>query len=299
MRILIILMEITVAILVYKLIIYRLMNKTDMKSIAIIKKNDFLDKIISRKMFEKTKYNFIKLNIPFNVVSLTICLVIGLIVNNLIYFAALGLFKIKSVAFIISFPFIFVLFFIINYLADRRQKQLEEVMNDFFIQLKGTLNVNNDCIEAFRRIQNTILEPFRTYVIHMLKEINSGVIPEEALLKFSKKVGIKKFSFYINNLRYANIYGGDTVKLTNESQRLFADILKQKRKREKETNSICIVLYILILIDLFIYFNFIMGSLEYVNLMRSNNIGNLLINLNFLSIWLVFFIVQKIKKLEF
>ena len=232
MKILILVSELIISYLVYKLIKSKFVNKEEIKSIAL-RNNTFFEKIISKKIFEKMRYQFMKINIPFNVFAVGTCVLTGIGINNIIYFFALRVFKIKSVALIIAFPFIFIVFFIINYLADRKQKQLEEVMNDFFIQLKGTFNINNDCIEAFRRIQNTVLEPFRTYVIHMLKEINSGVIPEDALLRFSKKVGITKFSFYINNLRYANIYGGDTVKLTNEPQILFAEILKQKKKREK------------------------------------------------------------------
>ena len=169
MKIVIFLIEILIAFLFYKLVEYKCINKEESKAVIAITNTSFLEKIINKKIFEKIKYNFIKLNIPFNVFSVGINLFVGILLSNIMYFLALKVFKIKSVALIIAFPFIFIMFFIINYLADRKQRQLEEVMNDFFIQLKGTFNINNDCIEAFRRIQNTVLEPFRTYIIYMLK----------------------------------------------------------------------------------------------------------------------------------
>ena len=79
---------------------------------------------------------------------------------------------------------------------------------------------------------------------------------------------------------------------------MIVDLLKQKKKRKKETNSICTALYMLIGIDLLIYFNFIISNASYLKLMTYSSIGNAIINLNFISIWVVVLLSYFVKKLD-
>jgi Flp pilus assembly protein TadB len=208
------------------------------------------------------------------------------------------IFKITSVAIILSVPFVFSGVLVIQYFADKKQEKLEEVMNDFFIQFRGEIKVNNDIISAFKKIQNTCLPPFNEYINKMMIEIKAGEIPEEALKRFADKVDINKFNLYINNLKYCNTYGGNVETLTIETQKMIEDLLKQKKKRKKETNSICTALYMLIGIDLLIYFNFIISNASYLKLMTNSSIGNAIINLNFISIWVVVLLSYFVKKLD-
>lgn len=269
------------------------------KIINSVESNELLNEVLNKKFLHKTKMNFSKLGIRFTIYTVFLSLIVGIVISIVIYHISVIIFKIKSVAFILAFPAIFIAFVIISYFANKKQDRLENVMNDFFIQLKGAIKINPDITEAFRRIQDTCLEPFKEYVKSFLNEVNAGEIPEKALYKFASKVDINRFTLYINNLRYCSIYGGDIENLTNETQKLMSDIIGQKKKRKKETQSICMVLYILIGIDLIIYFNFALGNAEYLNLMRDTNIGNFIVNLNFLSIWLVIWFASLVKKLDF
>jgi len=264
-----------------------------------IEANELLKEALNKRFLHKTKINFIKLGIKFNPYTVFFSFLIGLIMSIIAYCVCVEIFKIKSVAFILSFPIVFVVFAVISYLANRKQDKLESVMNDFFIQLKGAIKINPDITEAFRRIQDSCLEPFGEYVKAFLNEVNAGEIPENALYKFANKVDIKRFTLYINNLKYCSVYGGDVETLTRETQKLISEILIQKKKRRKETQSICMVLYILIAIDLVIYFNFALGNGDYLNLMRDSDVGNFIVNLNFLSIWLVIWFAGLVKKLDF
>jgi Flp pilus assembly protein TadB len=300
MNIILFLFKGIIAVLAFFLIRSLIISK-NLKTTAVvnIEKNKFLNNMINRKIFSKIKSDFMKLGIVFNPIILAAFILVGFFVASVVYSISLKIFEIKSVAVIIAIPFTLAGFFIVRAISIKKQERLEMVMNDFFIQLKGALRVNSDIIEAFRKIQSNVLSPFGVYLTQMLKEINAGVIPEEALIKFAHKVDIKKFSFYINNLRYASIYGGDVISLTVETQKSISDILKQKRKRQKETKSICTVLYILILIDLFIYFAFIVKDPNYLSLMRNNSIGNLVLTINFLSIWLIIWFSNIMRNLDF
>lgn len=254
-------------------------------------------KLMKNKLFKQVKINCCKLGVNLRGIEI-IVLGFGIIVAFLMLGVFKLIFKINSVAVILAIPFILSGFLIIQYLADKKQDKLEEVMNDFFIQFRGEIKVNNDIILAFKKIQNTCLPPFNEYINKMIIEINAGEIPEVALKRFAEKVDINKFDLYVNNLKYCNTYGGNVELLTIETQKMIEELLKQKKKRKKETNSICMVLYMLIGIDLLIYFGLIVSNSSYVKIMTSNSIGNMIINLNFISIWIVMGLSYFVKKLD-
>lgn len=254
-------------------------------------------KILKNKMFKQLKLNCYKLGIDLPGIEILV-LIFGIISSIIVFGIFKSLFKINSVAIILAVPFVFSGMLIIQYFADKKQEKLEEVMNDFFIQFRGEIKVNNDIISAFKKIQNTCLSPFNEYINKMMVEIKAGEIPEEALNRFADKVDINKFQLYINNLKYCNTYGGNVESLTIETQKMIEELLKQKKKRRKETNSICTALYMLVGIDLLIYFNLIICNASYLKLMTNSAIGNVIVNLNFISIWIVLGLSYFVKSLD-
>lgn len=249
--------------------------------------------------FRKYEVPFRRLNIPFNFFSITFLLAVGGICAKLIYFIAQEAFGLSSVAYIVAMPFIFSGFALVSFFAERKKVMIENGLNDFLIQLKSVLRVNNEVIEALRRIQNNVMEPFKSYVKQMLNEINSGKLPEQALRDFAARVGIEKFSLYVEHLRFCHIYGGDALELTTRTQEVISAVLKEKKKRNRETNDVCNVLYILILIDLFMYKSFLMGNMYYFRVMTKSFVGMLMINMNFISIWVMVLLSKFIRKLDY
>ena len=163
----------------------------------------------------------------------------------------------------------------------------------------SALKVNSDIVEALRRIQNNVLDPFSEYTKQLLNEINAGKLPEIALENFAHKIDIEKFSFYINNLRYCHIYGGNITLLTEKTQEIINEAIKQKKKRNKETKSACIVLYILIVIDFYMYFTFINSNVYYLSLINETLVGQMIVNINFVCVWVMIWLSRVIKNLDY
>lgn len=295
-----------ISLLVGYFVLEKLFYTSQINNSLVILKKDKIKILIKQfilysqnkfKILKKFKINCNKLGI--NILGIeVIALLVGTVLAMLLYGVFYLLFKIKSVAFILAIPFIFFCFALIEYLANRKQDKLEEIMNDFFIQFRGEIKVNNDVVSAFKKIKNTCLPPFDEYINRMMIEINAGEIPEEALKRFADKIDIEKFSLYINNLKYCSVYGGNVEKLTSETQKMIEDLLKQKKKRKKETNSVCMSLYMLIGLDLLIYFNFIANNHNYINMMRNTLVGNTIVNINFISIWLIVGLAYYVRKLD-
>ncbi len=251
------------------------------------------------KNISKIEKYFKKLSIPFNIATLSIVLGIGIVSFLIVLFITMKVFTLNSVRYIISIPFLFSGIIVLELFAEYKQERMEDGLSDFFIQLKSALKVNPEIIEALRRIQNNVLEPFSTYTKQMLNEINAGKLPEDALESFAHKIGIEKFSLYINNVRYCHIYGGNITLLTEKTQEVIAEAIKQKKKRNKETKSACTVLYVLIIIDFYMYFSFIASNQYYLDLMSKTFIGQTIVNINFICVWIMIWLSKTIKKLDY
>ena len=300
MKILLLLIKITGCVFFTKYICAKTRSKDTSVLQGLITNNTItIKKIFSPTQLSNIEISFKKFNIPYNTASLFLILVCGILISLTTFFICIKIFPIISLSLIVSIPMIFLPVWIINFIAKLEQNKLETELSDFFIQLKSSLSVNSDIIDALRRIQNCVLEPFSGYTRQLLNEINAGKLPDKALECFAQKINIKKFSMYINNVRYCHIYGGDISYLTEKTQKVISEAIKQKRKREKETNSICIVLYMLIAIDLYMYFYFIAKTPEYLNIMIESFIGQIILNLNFLSLWGVVWLSTLVKKMEY
>jgi len=300
MEILIFITKFTIAFLIGYVIFYMLEIKdTSGLDGIIIKNKAIINKVFSPSQLHDIEVSFKKLNIHYNTISVFILVGIGGIIGLIVFFICEQFFPLTSMSAIIAIPLIMVPIWIIKYIANKEHDKLEVGLNDFFIQLKTALKINSDIIEALRRIQNIVLEPFSTYTRQLLTEINAGVMPEKALESFAQKINMKKFSLYINNVRYCHIYGGDIDSLTEKTQIILAETIKQKKKRVKETKSICTVLYILIFIDVYMYFFFINGNQYYLNTMVNSIIGKLILNINFVSIWGIIWLSKVVRKLDY
>lgn len=255
--------------------------------------------IKNKKSLKKIRYMFSKLNIPFNFYTVIVFISCGIAIFTGAFIICKKIFPTDTIAIILSVPLLFIPYFILKTFEEKRQRTLENGLNDFLIQLKTALKVNSDIVEALRRIQNSALSPFKEYTKQLLTEINAGKDPDIALRLFAEKININKFTLYIDNVRYCNIYGGDIAGLTLKTQEMINSAIKQKIKRDKDTKSGCIVLYILIGIDIFIYFSFVASNKYYLDIMANSLVGNIILNMNFISIWILVWLSKKIKELVY
>lgn len=273
-------------------------NILDKIGVMELQKNKFLSNLLSKNIFVKLRNDVERIGIVKSIGFIGILASISILIIPVGYRLCLELFKIKPVALIIAVHLSFLPFVIVKELARIKQNKTEEILVHFLIQLASSLKINNDIVEAFRSIQNICMEPIKSYVRHFLIEINSGVSVDKALYKLSNRVNIKRFSIYVNNLKYCSLYGGDTEGLTKNTAKLIDDLIKERKKREKETKSACIILYGLIALDLIIYFNMIVSNGNYIVIMRENFIGQLIVNINFISICLLIWMSFFVKKLD-
>lgn len=208
-------------------------------------------------------------------------------------------FKVVSVSLMMAVPGFFIPITVLSFMAQKKEADIERVLGNFILQLKNNTKIHNDIIEAFRAVQDSCIEPLRTFTGRFLAEVNSGISVEEALQNFKDKVDINRFKLFLTNIEYCYTYGGDFTELLDKTQKLISEIQREKKHRTRETRSARLVLFILIGLDLFLYFNFIKVEPEYMNIMRTTFFGQMILNFNFISIWFLLWLSYSVKKLDY
>lgn len=220
----------------------------------------------------------------------------GIICSTFCYAIALKIFEVPFLSFIISAPTIFTPIIILKIIADYNDDKIEKIIPNFLLQLKNYTQINNDIIYAIK--ESKTIEPLQSYINKFLIEINSGIKFENAIDNLNEKIKIKELENLFSNIKNCYISGGSFTELINKSYYMLSVIQKEKLARKEETKGARIVLIILVLLDLIVYISFIGNNNENYIIMQKSVIGNLILYWNFISMWLLVFLAQKVKEVD-
>ena len=259
------------------------------KKVKLLSKLNILHKI--NILIEKAG---LQRGILLNPITIILLCIVTFIICYLLVFNS---FKIIFLSMIISAPSLIFPIFILSAISEMKNKKIENVMLNFLLQLKNYTKINNDIIYAFKEVKT--IEPLQGYVKKFLIEINSGIKFEKAIENIKEKISFKKFKDVFTNMQYCYLHGGDFANLISKNYKMLSEVQKEKTAREQETMSARIVLIILIILDLFIYFTFIKNNNENYLIMTGTFFGNFILYWNFISIWLLMFLIYKVKKLDY
>lgn len=212
------------------------------------------------------------------------------------YIISLKIFEATLLSGIIALPFSFTPILILKIIADFNDERIEKIVPNFLLQLKNYTQINNDIIYALKETKT--IEPLQSYVNKFLLEIHNGIKFENAIDNLNEKVRIKELEKLFNNIKSCYISGGSFSELINKSYYMITAIQKEKTARKEETKSARMVLIILVLLDLLVYFTFINNDRENYMIMQKSLIGNLILYWNFISMWFLLFLSQKVKQID-
>lgn len=234
-----------------------------------------------------------KQGIIINPISL---IFIGAIVSMLLYIVALEIFEESFLSFIIAMPTLFLPIILLKIIADHNDEKIEKIIPNFLLQLKNYTQINNDIVYAIKEAKT--IEPLQSYINKFLIEINSGIKFEIAMDNLNEKIKIKELENFFSNIKNCYISGGSFAELINKSYYMLSIIQKEKQARKEETKGARMVLIILVMLDLIVYFSFIGNNKENYMIMQRSVIGNLILYWNFISMWLLMILAQKVKEID-
>lgn len=264
----------------------------------------YYDKNKKVKLTEKINY-FRKVGILIDrcgferniLISPITILLLGIVCVILSYMVVFNFFKIMLLALIISIPTFYLPTFVLEYIADFKEEKIEKVFLNFLLQLKNHTKINNDIVSAMQEVKT--IEPLQGFIKKFLIEISSGVKFENAINNFKEKINIKQIKSFLENLKHCYLYGGDFSKLIDKNYEMISDIQSEKSKRITETKSARIVLFILIGMDLLVYMSFVKSNAENYAIMQKTIAGNIILYWNFISMWILVWLSNMVKKLDY
>lgn len=212
------------------------------------------------------------------------------------YFIALKIFRQTLLSCIISAPTFLLPIIILKIISEYNDEKIEKIIPNFLLQLKNYTQISNDIVYAFKEVET--IQPLQTYLNSFLIEVNSGVNFENAIDNLNEKIRIKELENLFNNIKKCYISGGSFVNLINKSYYMISVIQKEKMQRKEETKGARMVLFILIALDLVVYFTYINSNKENYIIMQKSFFGNMILYWNFISMWLLIFLAQKVKEID-
>ena len=228
---------------------------------------------------------------PFTVIlSSIVCFIVC-------YVVAYNFFKIIMLSLIISTPSLLIPIIILNMIASYKMEKIENIFLNFLLQLKNYTKINNDIVFAMGEVQT--IEPLQSYINTFIVELNNGIKFEKAIENFKNKLDIESFKTFLSNIEHCYLYGGSFTELIDRSYNMINEIQKEKNLRKQETKSARLVLFILIFLNIFVYITNIKNNYENYLIMQKTFIGNLILYWNFISIWLLVLLANKVKKLDY
>lgn len=214
------------------------------------------------------------------------------------YLLLINILKLRIATLILCLTISFIPIFLLLVLSDIYEEKLEKNLITYIIQLKNQVRTYNDIILAFKHTASYAGKPLETYIKIFIFEVNNGINVSQAFENLKNKVNIDRFKQLITNLESCYINGGSFYDLLDKTQNVFMKVYREKVNRNEQTMSARIVLIILITMSLFVYFNFINSNTENYNIMVNDFIGRIIIYWNFISIWIMVFLIIYVKKVD-
>ena len=122
---------------------------------------------------------------------------------------------------------------------------------------------------------------------------------EVAIEHLKEKIPVLKFREFFSNLQYCYVFGGNFSTLIDKSYQTINDLQNEKNKRKQETKGARIVLFILMLFNVFVYVRFVKNDYDNYMLMRNSFMGRGILYWNFISMWFLIYLSEKVKKLDY
>lgn len=313
--------------MIIKIILLIMLNIFSYLVIKILYEKKWHNKIKERLLVENEKYiqkmvyrkNKKYINEKYNIFDKIYGLLIktGLTENNMLwwlipetiilfcfillllsYCILINILKLKIATLIFSLSISFIPIFALLVFADVYEEKLEKNLITYIIQLKNQVRTYNDIILAFKNTARYAGKPLEIYIKIFVFEVNNGINISQAFENLRNKVNVDRFKQLIINLESCYINGGSFYDLLEKTQKIFLKVYKERVNRNEQTMSARIVLIILIFMSLFVYFSFINSNSVNYNIMVNDIIGRIIIYWNFISIWIMVFLIIYVKKVD-
>ncbi len=301
MKILINLIGIVIVSYILEYLFTFLVNYRKYKNIVFDLRSEAMYKIKELSYIKKLSYILNEANICLKIKNVNIISTITILFLSTVAFIATFILTYKYLNMFISsiilssFAF-FLPYYIIKYFSYCKKNKIIKMFPNYIISLKSYTDVNNDIIEAFKRVN--VEEPLNTYIERFNISLQKGVKIYDAFETLKRNINIKKINQFITLLQFCYIYGGNFGNLLDKFSKIQMKTNLQRETEKQKIFSSKLVLIVLIILNMYILFGFILTNNEYYDILVKTFIGNLILNINLLSYIFIFYMYTKLNSME-
>lgn len=297
-KILLVLISLVSISIIYILIFLLIENINSKRYIEKIKSINLKEKISSISKIQKIKLNFIEsCKISYNkVISPSIVVILSLFLSIVSFFIFYKLLNIYSSSIIVAIYAFFIPIIVLKYVKSHNKEKLFKEFPIYLSSLKNYTKTQNDIISAFKNCNST--REIKPYIDNFLYQVENGIKVYDAFEDMKLSINIDKISEFITLLEYCYLNGGNFTSLIDKYAGILMKINTQNEEQKEKELSTKIVLVVLIAIDVYMLFGFVYSNVLYKDIMVNTFLGNLIVNLNILSYFIMFLVFSKFKKME-
>lgn len=202
---------------------------------------------IELNLIEKSN---VKRYIPFsNFYTLLICCFI-IFITSFKYIYRMLLFVPSTI--ILSTLISLIPIFILDLAGKYNSEKVRRKLAEFISALNRWCSVKEDIFYAFEKcIDSGIGEPLNTFIRDMIIQVNSGVLPMDALGILQMKVDNSQFKDFILNIKQNIKHRGDIKKLLDNLEEQFYKIEEEYNRRKISTYRDRMTIYFIMFLVLF------------------------------------------------
>jgi Flp pilus assembly protein TadB len=231
-----------------------------------------------------------------NIISTLTILILSIVSSIIIFILTYNFLHLFLSSVILSSFTFFIPYFVIKYFLYCKRNKIIKMFPNFIISLKNYTDVNNDIIEAFKRVNAE--EPLNLYIEKFNISLQKGVKIYDAFETLKKSINIERINQFITLLQFCYMYGGNFGNLLDKFSKIQMKTNLQRESEKQKIFSSKLVLVILIILNMYILLGFVLTNNEYYNILVKTFVGNLILNTNILSYIFIFYMYIKLNSME-
>lgn len=223
-------------------------------------------------------------------------IIISLVFSLVIFIISFIYLKIFSSALILSIYSFFIPYLLLKNIYQEYKNKINNIFPSYIISLKNYTQVKNDIVIAFKNVD--VEDPLKIFINKFNLLVEKGINISDAFEQLRNDINIKKINEFLKAVENCYISGGSFSILLDKYSKILIKMNTQKEKQIQENISSIIVLVILVIINIFLIINFIYSNDEYKLIIINSFVGKTILNINILSYLVIYYFINKLKKLE-
>lgn len=192
-----------------------------------------------------------------------------------------------------------ILTFIIQWVISYNNSKIEKSFLYFLNILCNFAQLKDDLYFSFEKSIQYMNQPLKSYCKTFVEEVKRGLPLEEALENFKEKIDNERFKLFIKNAQLCAKHGGSFLRLASNTLELVKQLQIEKSRRKNETALGRTLIFVMAAINIGLAVYMFTIYPDTMQRIRTDFYGQLVIFLNTVNLFIIFYLSLKLDKMDY